>query len=45
MRFKYGLSKDKQNCVSFIYLISLIDLENFIRHHNMHGHRALVLVA
>jgi hypothetical protein len=45
MRFKYGMSKDKQNCVSFIYLISIAEITNFIRHHNMHGHRALVLVS
>jgi hypothetical protein len=45
MKFKYGMSKDRQNCVSFIYLISVAEITNFIRHHNMHGHRALVLVA
>jgi hypothetical protein len=45
MRFKYGLSRNKKNCVSFIYLISVAEITNFIRHHNMYGHRALVLVA
>jgi hypothetical protein len=45
MKFKYGMSKDKQNCVSFIDLTSVTEITNFIKYHNMHGHRALVLVA
>ena len=45
MRFKYGLSIDKTNSVLFIYLMSVGDINNFIRQHNMHGHRVLVLVA
>ena len=45
MKFKYGLSKDKQNCVSSIYLVSVADIINFIRKHNRIGNRALVLVS
>ena len=45
MKFKYGMSKDKKNCVSFIYLMSIRDMDNFIRQHNRIGNRALVLVS
>ncbi len=45
MKFKYGLSKDKKNCVSFVSLASVADIAIFIKQHNMYGHRALVLVS
>lgn len=45
MRFKYGLSRNKKNCVSVMYLGSVADITNFIRMHNRAGTRALVLVS
>ena len=45
MTLKYGLSKNKKNCVSFMYLLSIADITNFIKMHNRAGTRALVLVS